>query len=145
MALGPFPLFSKSRHRLASPSSDAQPSTPFRRPAIRASPATPCDREAGMGANPLWRQHSGWSACPGRACVRSSKRAQGETQLCSQDRPREGQEGSEPERHSQSWRAGVQNGESTCRFWKRRLSIRPRSDVGSGAGGETDLPDPPQP
>ncbi len=32
------------------------------------------------------------------------RRGQGETQFCSQERPREGQERSEPERHSQSWR-----------------------------------------
>ena len=82
MALGVFFPFSKSRHRLAIPSNDAQPSTPFGCPAIQGAP----------------RRHGG---CPERVRVRSSEESKVRR---SQERPREGQERSEPERNSQSWR-----------------------------------------
>lgn len=83
-----------------------------------------------------------YGGCPERVRVRSSEESKVRR---SQERPREGQERSEPERNSQSWR---------CRGarWGIDIPILEAQGVdqtpircGSGAGGETGWADPQQP
>ena len=75
MALGVFFPFSKSRHRLAIPSSDAQPSTPFGCPAIQGAPRNPVRERSRHG--PIL--YYVWRLSRASACQKF-RRVQGETQ-----------------------------------------------------------------
>ena len=70
-----FPFFSNSRHRLAIPFSDAQPSTPFGCPAIQGAPRNPVRERSRHG--PIL--YYVWRLSRASACQKF-RRVQGETQ-----------------------------------------------------------------